>query len=113
MIESLQAGARESVAAMLASHTHGERSVEVITQACAGIEAVMRRLAEIDEMNQSVAAATEQQRSVVESISREVGEISTLNQQVQTSQRQALMVCESLDVQSGDLRQLVDSFRIG
>ncbi|MDE3737279.1 hypothetical protein PSH28_11795 [Pseudomonas resinovorans] len=97
---------------MLASHTHGERSVEVIVQACEGIDAVMRRLADIGEMNQSVAAATEQQRAVVESISREVGEISTLNQKVQASQRQALVVCESLDGRSGELRRLVDSFRI-
>jgi methyl-accepting chemotaxis protein len=112
MIESLQDGARESVAAMVASHTHAERSVEVIAQACEGIDAVIGRLADIDEMNQSVAAATEQQRAVVESISREVGEISVLNQHVQASQQQALLVCESLDGRSGELRLLVDSFRI-
>ena len=72
MIESLQAGARESVAAMIASHSHGERSVEVIAQACIGIDAVIRRLVDIDAMNQSMAAATGQQRAVVEAISREV-----------------------------------------
>jgi methyl-accepting chemotaxis protein len=71
------------------------------------------RMADIDEMNQSVAAATEQQRTVVESISREVGEISALNQQVQSSQQQALLVCESLDGRSGELRRLVASFRTG
>lgn len=113
MIESLQAGARGSIAAMVASHTHAERSVEVIAQACEGIDTVIGRLADIDEMNQSVASATEQQRAVVESISREVGEISTLNQHVQASQQQALLICESLDGRSGELRRLVDSFRIG
>ena len=113
MIESLQAGARESVAAMIASHSHGERSVEVIAQACIGIDAVIRRLVDIDAMNQSMAAATGQQRAVVEAISREVAEISLLNQQVQGSQQQALQVCERLDGRSGELRRLVGSFRIG
>jgi methyl-accepting chemotaxis protein len=112
MIEALQGGARESVAAMLASHGHGERSVALIAQASAGLEAVLGRLAGIDEMNQSVAAATEQQRAVVESIGREVGEMAVLNQQVQASQREALAVCEGLDGRSGELRQLVDSFRV-
>nr|WP_273014440.1 MULTISPECIES: methyl-accepting chemotaxis protein [Pseudomonas] len=112
MIESLQAGARLSVDSMVASHRHAERSVEVIAQACRGIDSVIGRLADIDEMNQSVAAATEQQRAVVESINREVGEISLLNQQVQASQQQALQVCEALDGRSGELRRLVASFRI-
>lgn len=112
MIESLQAGARHSIAAMLASHSHGEHSVDIIAQACQGIDAVIRRLAEIDDMNQSVATATEQQRTVVESISREISAISTLNQQVQASQQQALLVCERLDGRSGELRQLVASFQI-
>ena len=112
MIEALQAGARESVAAMVASHAHAQSSVAVIAQACDGIGTVIGRLVDIDEMNQSVAAATEQQRTVVESISREVGEISTLNQQVQASQQQALQVCERLDGRSAQLRRLVDSFRI-
>jgi len=112
MIESLQVGAQASIASMVASHRHAERSVHVIAQACEGIDAVIGRLADIDDMNQSVAAATDQQRAVVESISREVGEIATLNQHVQVGQQQTLDVCKMMDVRSGELRQMVASFCI-
>ncbi len=112
MIESLQVGAQASIASMVASHRHTEHSVNVIAQACRGIDAVIDRLADIDEMNQSVAAATDQQRAVVESISREVGEIATLNQHVQVGQQQNLDVCKMMDARSGELRQMVASFCI-
>ncbi len=112
MIESLQLGAQASIASMVASHRHAEHSVNVIAQACGGIEAVIERLADIDAMNRSVAAATGQQRAVVESISREVGEIATLNQHVQMGQQQTLDVCKTMDVRSGELRQMVAGFCI-
>lgn len=112
MIESLRGGAQASIASMVASHQHAELSVSVMAQACKDIDAVIERLADIDDMNQSVAAATDQQRAVVESIGREVGEIATLNQHVQVGQQHTLDVCRTLDARSGELRQLVASFRI-
>ncbi len=112
MIEGLQQGARESVQAMLASHQHGERSVHMIDQACARIAAVLGGLGEIDDMNQSVAAATEQQRAVVESIGQEVHEMARLNQQARSNQSDSLGACGELDRQSGELNRLVGSFRV-
>lgn len=86
MIESLQQGARDSVQAMLVSREHGQRSVQMIDQACKRIASVLAGLGEIDDMNQSVAAATEQQRAVVESIGQEVQEMACRNQQAHGNQ---------------------------
>lgn len=112
MIESLQQGARDSVQAMLISREHGQRSVQMIDQACTRIASVLAGLGEIDDMNQSVAAATEQQRAVVESIGQEVQEMAGRNQQAHGNQSHSLSACQQLNHQSGALNALVASFRV-
>ncbi|EGH18606.1 methyl-accepting chemotaxis protein, partial [Pseudomonas savastanoi pv. glycinea str. race 4] len=58
-------------------------------------------------MNQSVAAATEEQTSVVESINVDITHINTLNQLGVDNLRQTLDACNSLEEQAARLQQLV------
>ena len=112
MITSLQVGSREAVSTMNASQVSSEDSVEVANQAGARLISVTQRIEEIDGMNQSVAAATEEQTAVVESLNVDINQINLLNQQGVVNLNETLKDCDALSQQASRLKQLVDSFKI-
>jgi len=68
MIEQLQIGAGASVQTMTESQRQSESSVSIADRAGERLGEVTQRIGEIDGMNQSVAAATEEQTAVIESL---------------------------------------------
>jgi methyl-accepting chemotaxis protein len=112
MIEELQIGARESVTTMTESQQHSEESVSIANLAGKRLSSVTQRIGEIDNVNQSVAAATEEQTSVVEALNVDITEINTLNQQGVENLQSTLRACTELERQADRLNQLVGSFRI-
>lgn len=112
MITSLQIGSREAVATMNASQASSEESVEVANQAGERLVSVTQRIVEIDGMNQSVAAATEEQTAVVETLNVDINQINLLNQQGVANLNETLKDCDALSQQANRLKQLVDSFKI-
>jgi len=112
MITSLQVGSREAVTTMNASQTSSEESVEVANQAGERLISVTQRIVEIDGMNQSVAAATEEQTAVVETLNVDINQINLLNQQGVANLNETLKDCDALSQQASRLKQLVDSFKI-
>lgn len=63
-------------------------------------------------MNQSVAAATEQQSTVVETINQDVSEIDLLNQLGGEKMQSTLLACSNLQEQVSGLRQLLGTFQV-
>jgi methyl-accepting chemotaxis protein len=112
MIEALQVGARESVTTMTESQQHSEESVSIANLAGTRLGSVTQRIGEIDNVNQSVAAATEEQTAVVEALNVDITEINTLNQQGVENLQSTLQACTELEREAGRLNQLVGSFRI-
>ena len=112
MITSLQVGSREAVSTMNASQISSEDSVEVANQAGARLISVTQSIEEIDGMNQSVAAATEEQTAVVETLNVDINQINLLNQQGVVNLNETLKDCDALSQQASRLKQLVDSFKI-
>ncbi|MGL6243539.1 methyl-accepting chemotaxis protein [Pseudomonas sp.] len=112
MIEELQIGARESVTTMTESQQHSEESVSIANLAGKRLSSVTARIGEIDNVNQSVAAATEEQTTVVEALNVDITEINTLNQQGVENLQSTLQACTELERQADRLNQLVGSFRI-
>ncbi len=112
MITSLQVGSREAVSTMNASQVSSEESVEVANQAGARLISVTQRIEEIDGMNQSVAAATEEQTAVVETLNVDINQINLLNQQGVVNLNETLKDCDALSQQASRLKQLVDSFKV-
>jgi methyl-accepting chemotaxis protein len=112
MIEELQVGARESVTTMTESQLHSEESVSIANLAGTRLASVTLRIGEIDNVNQSVAAATEEQTAVVEALNVDITEINTLNQQGVENLQSTLQACAELERQAERLNQLVGSFRI-
>ncbi|MFV0934019.1 methyl-accepting chemotaxis protein [Pseudomonas jessenii] len=112
MIEELQTGSHESVVIMTESQHFSEESVEVANQAGEHLNSVTYSINEIDGMNQSVAASTEEQTSVINSLNIDLMEISTLNQEGVRNLQATLSACKGLEQEASSLKQLVDSFRI-
>ena len=112
MIEELQVGARDSVTTMTESQQHSEESVSIANLAGERLGSVTQRISDIDNVNQSVAAATEEQTAVVEALNVDITEINTLNQQGVENLQSTLQACTELEQQADRLNQLVGSFRI-
>ncbi|PVZ15352.1 MULTISPECIES: methyl-accepting chemotaxis protein [unclassified Pseudomonas] len=112
MIGELQAGSQEAVETMNQSQASSQSSMEVANQAGERLQEVTQRIGQIDGMNQSVAAATEEQSSVVETLNVDVTHINTLNQQGVANLNATLGDCAALSQQAGRLKQLVDGFKI-
>lgn len=112
MIEGLQQGAREAVAIMNDSQVESAASVSIANKAGEHLSNVVARISQIDSMNHSVAAATEEQTAVVENINAEITEIDGLNQRGAESLQLTLDACRDLQAQSRQLRTLVARFKI-
>jgi methyl-accepting chemotaxis protein len=112
MIEALQIGAQQSVATMTESQQHSEESVNIANLAGTRLGSVTQRIGEIDNVNQSVAAATEEQTAVVEALNVDIIQINTLNRQGVENLQATLRACSELEQQAGRMNQLVGNFRI-
>ncbi|TLX56735.1 chemotaxis protein [Stutzerimonas nosocomialis] len=112
MIEELQAGAQASVGTMTESQRQSESSVAIADRAGERLGSVTQSIGEIDAMNQSVAAATEEQTAVIETLNMDITEINTLNQEGVHNLQSTLNACADLQQQAARLSQLVGSFRI-
>ncbi|MDV9033043.1 methyl-accepting chemotaxis protein [Pseudomonas sp. RAC1] len=111
MIEELQVGARDAVEVMIESQKFSEHSVEIANKAGSLIASVTNLIGEIDDINQSVASATEEQTSVMESLNVDIIDINDLNSQVVINLRTTFDACGALDQHADALRVLVGSFK--
>lgn len=112
MIGDLRSEAATAVQAMDESKKFSEHSVTVASQAGQRLADITSGIGEIDNMNQSVAAATEEQTSVIESLNVDITDINSLNQEGVENLQATLRACRSLEQQVEHLQQLVGSFRI-
>ncbi|KPZ09231.1 Chemotaxis protein [Pseudomonas syringae pv. spinaceae] len=112
IIQELQVEAKGAVETMTASQRQSEGSVSIANQAGEHLGSVTERIGEIDDMNQSVAAATEEQTSVVESLNFDISQINDLNQAGVQNLQSTLDACITLDQQASKLQRLVNSFKI-
>ena len=112
MIEQLQVGAQAAVVTMTESQRESETSVAVANRAGECLGRVALRIGEIDAMNQSVAAATEEQTAVVNSINEDIAHIDVLNRHGVLSLHSTLEACADLEREVVRLQHLVTLFKI-
>lgn len=111
MIGQLQGGSLLAVNTMLESQEQSDQSVTIAVNASRELSSVTDRIGRIDDMNQSVAAATEEQSSVVESLNLDITEINQLNRQRQDNLARTFAACAALTNQSSQLDRLVSRFK--
>ena len=105
-------GSREAVTIMTESQRYSDDSVSIAQHAGEHLASVTQQIGEIDGMNQSVAAATEEQTTVIEALNVDIVEINSLNQLGVSNLQATLQACGDLENQAERLKQLVGNFRI-
>lgn len=112
MIERLQDGAHEAVAAMEQGRAKARSSVEQAGQAGQALEAITGAVATINDMAAQIASAAEQQTQVTEEINRNVAQINHSVGETAAGAQQSSASAEELARLSEELRAHIGKFRI-
>ncbi len=112
MIDRLQTGAKQAVAAMSRSSEAGDASSAQANQAGASLDAIAHLIATINGMNAQIASAAEEQTAVAEEINRSVHQIATAVENVAEETQQGAQTARNLANVGERLGGLVRQFRI-
>jgi methyl-accepting chemotaxis protein len=112
MIDKLQAEASRAVVAMEQSRTRSHEGVTAVDEASHSLSGISQQIASISDMNIQVAAATEEQSTVVEDINRNVTEINDITQRTADTAQAAAQASQALNQLAGRLDTLVARFKV-
>jgi methyl-accepting chemotaxis protein len=112
IIERLQAGAREAVAAMEQERARAKTGVEHASRAGGSLAAIGRAVATINDMTAQIASAAEEQSTVAAEINRNVVRITEVAHETTVGAQQIAGASDQLAKLSGELHGVVEHFRI-
>jgi methyl-accepting chemotaxis protein len=112
IIAKLQAGARDATHAMEDGRSHARTSVEQVAQAGASLESITSAVSRINDMNNQIASAAEEQSAVVEEINRNITTISQVSSQAADGAAQTSSASDELARLSAQLLSQVGQFRV-
>ncbi|WAC45990.1 PAS domain-containing methyl-accepting chemotaxis protein [Pseudomonas sp. SL4(2022)] len=110
IINALQLGTRDAVAAMARSQTQAQASVEQALQAAEALGGINQRVAQISDMNIQIAAAVEQQSTVGDSIQLNLCAIREANLSSVAASDQSRHSAQHLAKLAERLQLLVEQF---
>lgn len=111
IIETLQSGAATAAQAMQAGNSKTDQAVKLAQDAGAEIQQITRAVGMIRDMNNQIAAASEEQSVAAEEISRNVVSMSDLAQNANRRALETRAISDGLDRNAEDLRAMVARFR--
>lgn len=112
MIERLRGSTTEAVGAMDKSRAQAGDSVEQAAKAGASLEAIAQAVTRINEMNELIASAAEEQSSVAEEINRNVITINETTERSAQGVEQTAAAGEQLSRLAAELQTRVGQFRV-
>ncbi len=112
MIERLQSGAKTSVQVMERGQAQARSCVEQAAQAGETLEEITSAVSRIAEMNQQIAAASDQQIRVVGEISDNVVNIKRVAEENAGGSQEAARAASQLEQLAGRLESMVRQFRV-
>ncbi|GIU42234.1 energy taxis-modulating methyl-accepting chemotaxis protein with Cache_1 sensory domain [Shewanella sairae] len=112
MINKLQAEATRAVEAMEQSRARSIAGVSAVDEASQSLTGISDRIGSISDMNTQVAAATEEQSTVVEDINRNVSDINDITQRTAETAEDAAQASQTLTQLAHRLDSLVASFKV-
>ena len=112
MIEQLQTGAGNAVAAMTGSQEKGVKTVEQAREAEGSLDSVAAAVARINEMNTQIASAASQQTSVASEISSSLTRIAEIADSADRDAGAAEHNSKGLGQLADELRRVVGSFKV-
>lgn len=112
MIDKLQAEAARAVSAMELSRNRSHEGVQAVDEASQALSGISGQIAQISDMNIQVAAATEEQSTVVEEVNRNVSEINEITQRTAQTAEAAAAASDALNNLARRLDTLVARFKV-
>ena len=112
MITTLQEGVAEVVGVMETGSKEADSTVKLATEAEGELQAIIQAIAQIADMNASVASATEEQTQVVDEINRSVTEVNDLAAEGAQRSSDIGQISQSLAQYAQDLQQQTGRFRV-
>ncbi|AMK76313.1 MULTISPECIES: methyl-accepting chemotaxis protein [Methylomonas] len=111
-IERLQGRAKQAVSVMENGRRRAASSVEQAASAGDSINTISERIFTINDMNNQIATAAEQQTAVAEEINRNVSNISHVSEETSNGAKHTAEACRELLELANQLRLTVGHFRI-
>ncbi|MET1078306.1 MAG: methyl-accepting chemotaxis protein [Pseudomonas sp.] len=112
MIQQLQHGTREVVKVMEDSQARTDDSVHHAAQAAQALEAITRAVSVINDMNNQIASAAEEQSAVAEDINRNVTNIGQVANEVAGGADEASQASSELTKLAEQQRRLINQFKV-
>ncbi len=110
-IERLQDRARQAVSVMENGRKRAASSVEQAASAGGCITAISERIFTINDMNNQIATAAEEQTAVAEEINRNVSNINHVSQETSVGAQNTAAACHELLELANQLRVIVRNFK--
>lgn len=110
-IERLQDRAKQAVAVMENGRKRAASSVEQAASAGGSITSISQRIDTINDMNNQIANAAEEQTAVAEEINRNISNISHVSEETSVGAKKTAEACAELLELANQLRSTVGNFR--
>ena len=110
-IERLQDRAKQAVSVMDNGRKQAASSVEQAASAGGSISTISQRIDTINDMNNQIASAAEEQTAVAEEINRNISNISHVSEETSLGAKNTADACHELLELANQLRSTVGSFR--
>lgn len=111
-IERLQGRAKQAVSVMENGRKRAASSVDQAASAGGSITAISERIDTINDMNNQIASAAEEQTAVAEEINRNINNITLVSEETSTGAKNTAAACHELLELANQLRQTIASFKI-
>ncbi|WP_404398169.1 methyl-accepting chemotaxis protein [Idiomarina loihiensis] len=112
MIERVRAGTRSVVQVIQESQEISSACVLSAEESAEYMSEINAIIVTIDDVNHSVASATEQQTSVIQTLDRDIMDISSMNDQSVDNLNNTKQACRELNTAFERLEQLVTQFKL-
>jgi methyl-accepting chemotaxis protein len=112
MITTLQAGVADIVSVMETGSKEATETEKLAIDAESELKAILEAMANIADVNTSVASATEEQTQVVDEINRSITEINDLATESANRSRDIDVISESLEGYARELESQTGRFRV-
>lgn len=112
MIQQLQNGTRDVVQVMEQSQSRTQRSVEQADAAAEALQAITQAVSLINDMNNQIASAAEEQSAVAEDINRNVTNIGQVANEVASGADEASQASAQLTKLAEQQRRLINQFKV-
>lgn len=112
LIEALRNGATSSVQVMERSRHKAQETVQQATKAGDSLRLILKSVETIEQMNISIATATDQQSSVSEEINKRVHDIQQISENNSEGAEQTLTASNELSKLGVQLKDIVSRFKV-